>query len=199
MSQANKPVAISYVDLLIQEWRIDERFPRIQSSVRKVLNELVGGALLSLRREPKLEVMVLPAGWRMPEDSLSPVTLNRLLSSHAATRPGSAAEKRVIVKMRRATEGCAGFHSVWAYFPIHRGRRLVQGLHPKPATRVLLVFNAAECDATPVKLLQGYLRDHLGHVLLYLRKPKARNECGDAYREWARSLRRDPQHRGTAC
>jgi len=29
-----------------------------------------------------------------------------------------------------------------------------------------------------------HLRDHLGHVLLFLRDPEARNECEDAEREW---------------
>ena len=138
MRQANKPVDISYVDLLMQEWRIDERFPRIQSSVRKVLNELVGEALLSLRREPRLEVRVLPQD---------------------------------------------GF-SVWAYFPIHRKRVIGRQLAVKPQTRVLLVFRAARWENEQVKVLENDLRDHLGHVLLYLRSPKARNECIDAQKEW---------------
>ena len=32
---------------------------------------------------------------------------------------------------------------------------------------------------------ENHLRDHsLGHVLLYLRKPRASNECRDALKEW---------------
>jgi hypothetical protein len=35
------------------------------------------------------------------------------------------------------------------------------------------------------------LRHHLGHTLLYLDKPKARNGCADADRKWRASLREE--------
>jgi hypothetical protein len=79
-----------------------------------------------------------------------------------------------------------GMGSVWAYFPVHRRRSVAKALQPKPGTRVLLVLDAAGFERTPVKLAQDILRDHLGHTLLYLCSPKARNECPDAQREWRR-------------
>jgi hypothetical protein len=99
-------------------------------------------ALLSLKRAPKLEVMVLPE---------------------------------------------AGY-SVWAYFPVHRRRGIAQELRPKPATRLLLVLSEKHFQEQPVKLSENHLRDHLGHMLLYLRSPKAPNECSDALREWRSNL-----------
>jgi len=36
----------------------------------------------------------------------------------------------------------------------------------------------------------GHLRDHFGHVLLYLRSPKAPNDCPDAMNEWRRNAER---------
>jgi hypothetical protein len=73
--------------------------------------------------------------------------------------------------------------SVWAYFPIHRRRSVAQELHPKSDTRVLLVFNG-EFEKQSARQSEDELRDHLGHTLLYLRSPKARNDCPDAQKEW---------------
>jgi hypothetical protein len=74
-------------------------------------------------------------------------------------------------------------YAVWAYFPIHRNRRIFKKLQPppKPETRVLLVFHAWRKQQ---KDFEEYLRDHIGHVLLYLRDPKANNNCAAAEREW---------------
>jgi hypothetical protein len=80
--------------------------------------------------------------------------------------------------------------SVWAYFPVHRRRCIARKVHPKARTRVLLVFSTAECGKIPVKLLKDQIRDHLGHVLLYLRSPRAPNNCPDAWKEWQMSIRR---------
>jgi hypothetical protein len=49
----------SYVDFRMREWGMLDQSPRLQSSVRKVLNELSAEGLLTLK-DPKLEVMVLP-------------------------------------------------------------------------------------------------------------------------------------------
>jgi hypothetical protein len=67
---------------------------------------------------------------------------------------------------------------IWAYFPVHRRRTIVRSLQVKlkPMARVLLVIGH-----DPV---ERHIRDHIGHVLLYLRSPRASNECGDAMREW---------------
>jgi hypothetical protein len=79
-------------------------------------------------------------------------------------------------------------YSVWAYFPIHRGRLISRELHPKPETKVLLVFGVATLEKEPVRQFEAEIRDHLGHVLLYLRSPKAKNDCPDAMKEWRRSI-----------
>lgn len=77
----------------------------------------------------------------------------------------------------------AGYR-VWAYFPVHKRRRIVRqllddGILLLPTTRVLLVLSEklTEEDA-------DHVRDHLGHVLLYLQHPRANNDCADAMREW---------------
>lgn len=94
------------------------------------------------------------------------------------------------------------FFSVWAYFPIHRRRLISQRLHPQPRTKVLLAINAARLDTQPVKQTEDELRDHFGHVLLYLERPKAHNGCVEALREWRdctlarlRNKRRKPSAR----
>jgi hypothetical protein len=79
-------------------------------------------------------------------------------------------------------DGC----SVWAYFPVNRRRWIVthHKLALNPKTRVLLVFSAPAAGKEPVKNFEGHLRDHLGHVMLYLRSPKANNDCDAAWKEW---------------
>jgi hypothetical protein len=81
--------------------------------------------------------------------------------------------------------------SVWAYFPFNRKRHIARQLPlpPNPQTRVLLVLSTAGFEEKPVRLLEDCLRDHLGHTLLYLRDPKARNGCADAQKEWQMSTR----------
>jgi hypothetical protein len=80
-------------------------------------------------------------------------------------------------------------YSVWAYFPVHRRRWVAREYHPKRGTRVLLMFSISASDQTPRKLFEDQIRHHLGHVLLYLRAPKAWNDCDAACREWDESTR----------
>lgn len=47
-----------YVGQLMREWRMDKTTARIRASVRCVLGQLCGGALLTLKNEANLEVMV---------------------------------------------------------------------------------------------------------------------------------------------
>jgi hypothetical protein len=83
-----------------------------------------------------------------------------------------------------------GPEDVWAFFPMHRRRLIARDFPPKPSTRVLLVLRSQMFDKRCADI-DGVecLRDHLGHTLLYLWNPKARNECADAAREW-REFRR---------
>jgi len=151
-----------YVDARMREWGIDEQPRRIQRSVRRVLSELDPETLLALK-DPRLQVLI------------SPTTI----------------------------------WDTWAYFPMHSKNdfsgpqecRLIMEPLALPETRVLLLlgtdFTRKAMLAATVVLPPGtttspsdfedYLRHHLGHALLYLRSPKARNECADARREWRRS------------
>lgn len=74
--------------------------------------------------------------------------------------------------------------SVWAYFPAHQRRSIVRslGIQLTPTARVLLLIRVQNDESD--SQFMDHLRDHLGHVLLYLRSPRARNECDDAGREW---------------
>jgi hypothetical protein len=77
--------------------------------------------------------------------------------------------------------------SVWAYFPVHRRRLIAKAVQLKPSARVLLVISKPRVEKQPRKTTEAELRDHFGHVLLYLRDPKAHNDCPQALREWDRA------------
>ena len=141
------PDSVSYVDLLMAEWGLQRYSHRLQTCMRRVLRELTPESQLVLRREPKLQVEVVP----------------------------------------ESTE------SVWAYFPVHRRRFIVTRLKLKlkPTARVLLVISEKHTDSDIQ--FTDYLRDHLGHVLLYLRSPRSRNERQDAGREWLMSCDSQPK------
>jgi hypothetical protein len=161
-AQANPiryPPSGTYVDFRMDEWRMGEQPRRIQVSVRRVLSELSVESLMRLK-DPKLQVVI------------SPTTI----------------------------------HDTWAYFPIHRRRVISHHLTLRPQVRVLLLIGTdftrqalrrATVVLTPEisrqspgemkETFEDRLRDCLGHVLLYLRSPKARNECADAWQEWKRS------------
>ena len=102
---------------------------------------------------------------------------------HLFLRRESRLEVRVIAEER----GMA--LDVWAYFPIHSRRLIVQGLNLRPETRILLLITAPGWTAESIKENRKNLRHHLGHVLLYLRDSKARNDCPDADREWWSCIR----------
>jgi hypothetical protein len=78
-------------------------------------------------------------------------------------------------------------YGVWAYFPIHRRRWITRELYPKETTRVLLVLGTSHFEEESLEVLEDWLRDHLGHSLLYLREPKAKNVCSVAQEEWEKS------------
>jgi hypothetical protein len=75
------------------------------------------------------------------------------------------------------------FHSVWAYFPIRRGRPIPRQYKPRVATRLLLVISEKHFAEQSMRQSQRRLRYHFGQVLLYLSNPTARNDCPDAMRE----------------
>jgi len=95
-------------------------------------------------------------------------------------------EPRLEVKVIPGERGSA--RDVWAYFPISPRRLIARGLNLRPDTRVLLLLTAPGWMRGPMADLEGNLRHHLGHTLLYLRNPRGRNECSDADREWRNSI-----------
>ena len=194
MNRTNYEGCTSCVDFCMREWGMDEQSPRIQTCVRKVLNELEPAALLYLK-DPRFEVVVLPelgtsiwAHFAVRIASHGLIALNqkkvfrgeRLITVLAACRDMSAEYDNLTEREREEIQESLRFDL--------SKRLLAQGMRLNPRTRVLLTFCTATCESTPVKVLQDQIRDHIGHVLLYLRDPKARNECQDAMREWRKSV-----------
>jgi hypothetical protein len=64
---------------------------------------------------------------------------------------------------------------------------IAEGVRLRSRTRVLLVFSATGFEKSKRKFFEDCLRDHIGHVLLYLRSPRARSCCQDAIKEWRHS------------
>jgi len=81
-----KTATDSYVESLIDEWRMRNCSRRVQTCVRRVLKELSAETLLFLRRELKLEVMVLAEAdysvW-----AYFPVNRRRLIAQRLRPRP----------------------------------------------------------------------------------------------------------------
>src|ERR1700674_2595587 len=79
------------VDCRMQEWGMNDRSPRLQTCVRKVLGELSADALLTLK-DSKLEVTVQPEAdhsvW-----AYFPIHRNRMISRKLEPRP----ETRVLL------------------------------------------------------------------------------------------------------
>ena len=128
---------MNYLDMLLDEWGVNEHSPGFKARIRGVLGELCTSAHLLLRAT-SLQVVIRPE---------------------------------------------AAF-SVWAYFPAHKLRAIVRrlaedGFSLRADTRVLLVISEKLSDEDA-----EYMRDHIGHVLLYLQRPRAKNDCEAASREW---------------
>jgi hypothetical protein len=73
----------------------------------------------------------------------------------------------------------------WA-FPVHRQKWIKEFVEVRPATRVLLLLFQRDIKRLPKEEVIEDLRHELGHALLYLRKPKAKNDCAAADEEWKR-------------
>jgi hypothetical protein len=128
-------------------------------------------------------VDVRMAEWQMGEQSRRiQQSVRRVLSELSGESLLFLRDSRLEVMVLPET-----MHSTWAYFPIHRRRWISRKLQPKPQTRVLLVIGTA---GFAKETFEGYLRDHLGHTLLYLRSPKAWNDCKAAWKEWRSSITR---------
>lgn len=75
---------------------------------------------------------------------------------------------------------------VWAYFPVHRRRRIARHVDLRPETRVLLVFYQPDVRTQSKEYLLNKLHHHLGHVFLWLRDSKLKQDCLAAEEEWKR-------------
>jgi hypothetical protein len=165
-----------YVDFRMKEWGMDEQPRRIQRSVRRVLGELSTDALLRLK-DIRLEIAVLPA-----EDH----SVWAYFPIHHRTTPEKKTRAELQEMLVRLPLPLSARN--WDRALLLGKRLAVQAVQPKPQTRILLVFSTASANKDTVKLFEERLRDHLGHVLLYLRSPKANNDCPDAMKEWRRSV-----------
>ncbi len=119
----------------------------------RVLNQIPAETLLTLRREPRLQV---EAVLRTPE-------------------------------------------TMWAYFPIRAGQvgdehlniqldLLVQAskLTLRAKAEILLLLRTKMGRGENDPDVMGDMAHHFGHLSLYLRNPKAKNNCPDATRVWNR-------------
>jgi hypothetical protein len=160
----------TYVDFLVQEWRIGEQSRHIQVSLRRVLGELCAESLLHLRRNPKLEVQFRPeaAGHTV----WAYFRMHPRLRSAKVSIPKPGTMDELASAIRESTDD------------LYRRQLAAKKYKPKPATEVLLVLNPTTIEKQSTRVSCDTLRDHLGHTLLYLRDPKARNECVDAQKEW---------------
>ena len=172
---------------------MDKQSRRMQACVRKVLSELEPWALLCLK-DPKLEVVVLPEDGRTVWSHF-PVRRNRYRG------PGGLGFHVDIIRAARGVSAIR--EGTWTAEDLEKSedlrqalrffldkRLIAQGVRLKSQTRVLLVFSAAEAEKESRKLFEDQIRDHLGHVLLYLRSPRAHNGCPEAMKEWRKSVLR---------
>lgn len=80
---------------------------------------------------------------------------------------------------------------VYAFFPMHRHGWITKWIEVRPATRILLLLSKPDIETMPKEETMKVLRHHLGHSLLYLREPKAKNECPAADEEWTQCAQSD--------
>jgi hypothetical protein len=179
----------TYVDFRIQEWRMGEQSLSLQASVRKVLTELDDEALLCLRAE-RLEVRAVAGSWHHSVWAYFPIWPRWIKAAQEMAASGITFNREIASQMTvqvLAERAYGNAHAVRQADELERVR-IVRELLPRSATRVLLVFGVANFERDKRKHFEDCLRDHLGHVLLYLRDPKANNHCPGAMKEWRRSI-----------
>ena len=75
---------------------------------------------------------------------------------------------------------------VWTIFPFDQHKWIKECIEVRPATEILLVLFQPDFDHLPKDEAARLLRHELGHVLVHLREPEARDECPAADEEWER-------------
>ena len=178
-----KELCLTDIEFRMQEWGLGREPSRLQRCVRGVLNELNAKALLRLK-DRRLEVRVIGGGSPWADSSVwTYLPIHPALQRGEALSAKAAAKQRLALLLARAVGDAREARRA----DLQCRRSIAQRLRPRRQTRVLMVFSRAGFESEPARVLKAHLRDHLGHVLLYLRNPKARNECPDAQREWERS------------
>lgn len=178
----------------MQEWRLTEQPPGLQVSVRRVLGELKRARLLRLR-DKRLEARAVGTRWYHSVWAYFPI-LPRWASTVQEMAAGGITFNREVASVMAFRS-----HVQRAYGKTHEARnadeidrvRIVRELLPRPDTRAILVFGTAGLEEEGATVFEDHLRDHLGHVLLYLRAPKAWNGCSAAMKEWRASIRARPR------
>ena len=161
--------------------------PTALRCLRRALSELSCSALLILR-DKRLQFAFL--------EDRGELRLGGQRVKHELARQGLSPLQRAWLLAQPHPGGV--LVSVWAYFPMHRNRqfttsatRISEVIDVRDTTRVLLVFSEQYISRQPRSKTIAELRCHLGHTFLYLRQPRAQNDCPDAMREW-RSMRDAP-------
>jgi hypothetical protein len=158
---------------------------RLQAPVRKVLSELTAKALLTLG-DKRLEVRVVSAAYHYSVWAYFPIwprwsrAAQELAASGITFNPMTAGQAMLDTHAVRI----CGTAKAARQADIYERVRIVRELLPKIETRILLVFGASGFEKERSEDFQDILRHHLGHVLLFLRDPKAWNDCDAACKEW---------------
>jgi hypothetical protein len=127
-------------------WHLWERSRRLQSCLHRVLRELCPSTLLTLRREPKLEVLVFSP------DSLSVwayFPMHPRLRTLQLRVPERGTKAELISVIRAFKDD------------LYRRRLAAQAYRPKPATRVLLVLGESMIEAQRLAKTKDELRHHI--------------------------------------
>ena len=172
------------------EWCMDKAPRGLQASVHKVLSELTAKVLAL--GDKRLEVRVVGAAYHHSVWAYFPIwprwtrVAQELAASGITFNPIVAAHAMLDTHAVRI----CGNASAGRQADIYERIRIVRELLPRIETRILLVFGASGFEKEWSVHFQNLLRHHLGHVLLFLRDPKAWNDCDAACKEWEQSARR---------
>ena len=167
------------------EWRMAQQSRLLQASVHKVLSELTAKALLTLA-DRGLEVRVVSAACHYIVWAYFPIwprwsrAAQELAASGFTFNPIGAVQAMLDT---HAVRMCGNANAA-RQADIYERVRIVRELLPRIETRILLVFCVSGFEKNRSLDFQSYLRHHLGHVLLFLRDPKAWNDCDAACKEW---------------
>lgn len=133
------------------------------------------------------------------------------LSAASRTEAGSAMKARVTTSFDEAIEACRPFallrlppetrellnsgavlfymaentwRTCWPWYPIYPRRKIVRelkwrGVRIPKGVRVIITVELSADDS-----VERYMEDCFGHAILYLRNPRAPNECDDAQRTY---------------